>query len=152
MPDTRKWFQVIFLPKLLFVWPSNIPGGVQKTWPLVLTGHELVMRFCSSVISEKVSTPALPDSWGWCDFKRDTTSLRYRRFLQSLHILRELQVCFFNGLTDFTFWEGYFFTFLAVPRSMWDFSSPRRDQTCAPCIGSTESKPLDHQGSPWFYF
>ena len=28
------------------------------------------------------------------------------------------------------------------------FSSPTRDQTQAPCIGSSESYPLDHQGSP----
>ena len=30
-------------------------------------------------------------------------------------------------------------------------SSPTRDQTQAPCIGSTESYPLDHQGSPYIY-
>ena len=51
LPNIRKWLQVIFLPKLLFVWPSNIPGEVQKTWSLVLTGHELVMRVYSSMIS-----------------------------------------------------------------------------------------------------
>ena len=27
--------------------------------------------------------------------------------------------------------------------------SPARDWTCASCLISTESKPLDHQGSPW---
>ena len=26
--------------------------------------------------------------------------------------------------------------FLAMPHSMWDFSSPIRDRTCAPCSGS----------------
>ena len=31
-------------------------------------------------------------------------------------------------------------------------SSPTRDQTWAPCIRSAESYPLDHQGSPNFYF
>ena len=30
---------------------------------------------------------------------------------------------------------------------MWDLSSPTRDQTYAPCSGSTESQPLDLQGS-----
>ena len=29
-----------------------------------------------------------------------------------------------------------------------DLSSPTRDQTLIPCSGSTESKPLDHQGRP----
>ena len=34
-----------------------------------------------------------------------------------------------------------FFSFiaLAMPRGMWDLSSPTRDGTRAPCIGSTES-------------
>ena len=31
---------------------------------------------------------------------------------------------------------------------MQDLSSPTRDRTHAPCIGITESHPLDHQGSP----
>ena len=31
---------------------------------------------------------------------------------------------------------------------MQDLSSLTRDQTQAPCIGSVESQPLDHQGSP----
>ena len=35
---------------------------------------------------------------------------------------------------------------LAAPRSMQDLSSPTRDGTCAPCSGSSESKPLDRQG------
>ena len=30
---------------------------------------------------------------------------------------------------------------------MWDLISPTRDQTYAPCSGSTESQPLDLQGS-----
>ena len=38
--------------------------------------------------------------------------------------------------------------FLAVPRSMRELSSPVRDQTRAPCSGSAESEPLDHQGIP----
>ena len=38
---------------------------------------------------------------------------------------------------------------LAVPGSMHDLSSPTRDRTRAPCGGSMESSPLDHQGSPW---
>ena len=35
-----------------------------------------------------------------------------------------------------------------MPPSMWDPSSLTRDQTYTPCIGSTESQPLDHQGIP----
>lgn len=35
---------------------------------------------------------------------------------------------------------------------MWDFGSLTRDRTCAPCIGSVESSPLDYQGSPRIFF
>ena len=31
---------------------------------------------------------------------------------------------------------------------MWDFSSLTRDRTRAPCSGSTDSQPQDHQGIP----
>ena len=34
-----------------------------------------------------------------------------------------------------------FFFFLAAPQGMRDVSSPARDQTHAPCSGSTESQP-----------
>ena len=33
----------------------------------------------------------------------------------------------------------FFFFFLAMPHGMWDLSSPTRDRTHAPCIGSAES-------------
>ena len=36
--------------------------------------------------------------------------------------------------------------------SMWDLSFPNRDRTHAPCSGSAESQPLDHQGSPLHFF
>ena len=42
-------------------------------------------------------------------------------------------------------WLSFFF--LAM-WSMWDLSSPTRDRTQAPCIGGSESQPLDRQGSP----
>ena len=42
----------------------------------------------------------------------------------------------------------FFFFFLAAPRGMQNLSSLIRDQTHAPCRGSAESSPLDHQGSP----
>ena len=35
---------------------------------------------------------------------------------------------------------------------MQDLSSRTRDRTWAPCIGSVESYPLDHQGSPRRFF
>ena len=34
---------------------------------------------------------------------------------------------------------SFFFFFLAMPGSLWDLSSPIRDQTGAPCIGRVES-------------
>ena len=38
----------------------------------------------------------------------------------------------------------------AMPHGMWGLSS--RDQIHAPCTGSVESKPLDHQGGPTMSF
>ena len=40
------------------------------------------------------------------------------------------------------------FFFFNVSYSMWDLSSPTRDWTHNPYIGSTESQPLGHQGNP----
>ena len=37
---------------------------------------------------------------------------------------------------------------LAVPHGMQGLSFPTRDQTHGPCVGSTESLPLDQQGRP----
>ena len=42
-----------------------------------------------------------------------------------------------NSLILFFFF--FLFFFLATPHGMWDLSSLTRDQTCAPCSGSTES-------------
>ena len=41
-----------------------------------------------------------------------------------------------------------FSSFLRVG-SMYSLSSPTRDWTSAPCSGTMESQPLDHQGSPF---
>ena len=45
-------------------------------------------------------------------------------------------------------WFCFIFYFLAVPHSMWGLRSSTRDQTCIPCFGSAEAKPLDRQRSP----
>ena len=42
-----------------------------------------------------------------------------------------------------------YFYFLALPPHMWDLSSPTRDRTHTPCIGSVGSQLLDHQRCPW---
>ena len=44
------------------------------------------------------------------------------------------------------FWESLIIFFCHLC-AMWDLCSPTRDQTYAPCSGSTESQPLDLQGS-----
>ena len=42
----------------------------------------------------------------------------------------------------------YIHTFFFLPLGLWDLSSLTRNQTLAPCNRNTESKPLNHQGSP----
>ena len=51
----------------------------------------------------------------------------------------------------FSFYFLFFFP-LAMLHDMWDLSSLTRGRTHAPCSRSTEPEPLDHQGSPPFYF
>ena len=48
-------------------------------------------------------------------------------------------------------WSPFLF-FFGCAHGMWDLSSPNRDQTCTPCIGSAKSGPLDPRGSPTFAF
>ena len=47
----------------------------------------------------------------------------------------------------------YFKNFLATPRGTWKFinSSPTRDRTCTPRIGSLDSLLWDRQGNPCLY-
>ena len=42
----------------------------------------------------------------------------------------------------------FYFIFFFFGHSMWDISSPTRDRTYSLCTGSSESYPLDPQGSP----
>ena len=46
----------------------------------------------------------------------------------------------------------FYFCVLSMPCNMWDLSSLTRDQISGPCIGSTESEPLDCQVSLWVFF
>ena len=51
------------------------------------------------------------------------------------------------------FFFFFFLIFLDSPCGKWDRSSLTRDWTRTPCVGSSESSPLDRQGSPqdWYY-
>ena len=64
-------------------------------------------------------------------------------------IIIKLFHVFLNCYTDCIFTETFFIKkkSLAMPRGMWDLSSLTRDQTSAPCSGSMDSLPVDHQGS-----
>ena len=44
--------------------------------------------------------------------------------------------------------QAFFFFFLAALSSMWDLSSPARDQTCPLCTGSVKCQPLDYREAP----
>ena len=70
---------------------------------------------------------------------RETHSL----FSFSEHFLYKFYMC-----KSFLCLSLSFLFFLATPQDTWDLSSSTRDLTHAPCIGSTESLPLGHQGSP----
>ena len=44
-----------------------------------------------------------------------------------------------HGILFVCLFSFFGFFVLAAPHGMWDFSSPTRDQTHGPCIGSAES-------------
>lgn len=46
-------------------------------------------------------------------------------------------------------YTNFFFFFSAVPRGMWELTSPTGDCTHAPCIERVASWPPDLQESPW---
>ena len=50
--------------------------------------------------------------------------------------------------SDALFILKFIYLFLDAPCGMWDLSSLTRDATCIPCSRSTDSLPLDWQGSP----
>ena len=56
--------------------------------------------------------------------------------------------CVSEFRNDFLKVSFFFFFFFTVSHSMWGLSSPTRDWTHNPYIGSTVSQPLGHQGSP----
>ena len=58
-------------------------------------------------------------------------------FLKNLSFLKPFLLCFIR-----------LFLLLAILCSMWNLSSPTRDQTHVLCTGSMASSPLDHGGSP----
>ena len=91
---------------------------------------------------ERVSLTTGPDllfvTWvsGWTP---RAVSLFLSFYTQALTSPSPVQLIFFSFL-DFIF----SFIFWAMLCSMWDLSSPTRNQTHAPRIGSGESLPPDH--------
>ena len=61
---------------------------------------------------------------------------------------RKFRHCHFPHLFHFLFSPCP----LASLPSMWDLSSPTRDRTRTPCIGSFKAYPLQHQRSTHFFF
>ena len=63
-----------------------------------------------------------------------------RRFDQSFHGRRYMDAFIY-----------LFILKMFLPRSLWDLSSPTRDQTQALGSESAKSYPLDHQGISWMH-
>jgi len=71
----------------------------------------------------------------------------------TLYVLKLSGSCLGSSSRKWQLWvsgctSGHKIFFFLAMWSMWDLSSPTRDWTQAPCIGSLEFQPLDHQGSP----
>lgn len=58
-----------------------------------------------------------------------------------------------TSMSIFSIESLFIYYLFAVQQSMWDLTSPIRDQTHTSCSEGTESDPLDRQGIPesrWF--
>ena len=104
----------------------------------------------------KWSTPAFIIVVGWI-IVRQKTSLSQSWTLWILHfmtkdVIKDPEM----GKLSEIIWVGppcnhkfvFCFQFFGIPHGMWDLSSLTRDRSPVPCSGSTESEPLDCQGSP----
>ena len=68
--------------------------------------------------------------------------------IQQIYLITVGFFLFCFGLVFFCFFGVLFhFLFLAALCGIWDLRSRTRDGILAPCSGSMESQPLDHQGS-----
>ena len=70
---------------------------------------------------------------------------RYRRHCKTITIICITGI----SITSKVSWRALLLFVWPKLHGMRDLSSPTRDWTCAPCIGSMETSPLDHQGLPF---
>ena len=111
-------------PKIIFLSPNNLDGPSRRNMKIETEIHQKSpgpIQLSITCIHIQVS----PHLW------KDSTNNRPR-----------------NG-SLFSRSGFFFFFFLATPCGTWDpiNSSPSGDWTSMPCTGSTESQPLNHQGS-----
>ena len=119
---------------------SPAPDSLQALFGYRECETSWFLRPWASLAAEKVKNlPAMQETW-----VRSLGQTSWRREWLLIPIIFFYIYC-------------YVFIYLAVPGLICGSEllaeacgsvSPTRDRTRAPCIGSTESYPLDHQGSP----
>ena len=123
LPNSFKADTLQWLRSPLSLWPRiTMPG-------LLLNSHAVPLSPSFSFL--RVPNSFLPYCFFICLY-----------FLSEGNTLYIWLTCFYFGSQKKNF-------FLAPLSSMQDLSFLNRDQTQAPCNGSTESQPLNHKGSPF---
>ena len=149
---------------MIFI-PSYRSHRNEKSWMLIKAlfrrAEKLKQSKCSSTDTMKYNSIIKRNAVE----KYDSDSWKYYTKSNKLavknHILHDSIYLFFRECLSFYFFHDLFWlycTFIAAHGpsscSVWvqlrhgDRSSLTRDQTWVPCIGTTESYPLDYQGSP----
>ena len=118
---------------------ATVQSQTQPTLSLSLWGQAPV----GTRIPSKPQVPSLPSLLCFISWLAGAVFSRRGCGWYDSRALTYLRIALYCSHTQNTTW-----LFSSPPCSMQDLSSPTRDQTHAPCNGSTESQSLDHQGSP----
>ena len=119
--------------------------------PCVGSWHSLLLKFTGdSKAQPGCGTPFLNDRQMPISLTSSLRSVINKD--QNVRILGVFQLYAHSNLCNSPLIKSlslfYFFLLFGHACGMWDLSSPTGNRIQAPCIGSTESQPLDHQGSP----
>ena len=122
---------------------------------------EIIQRWRSERIFTEdlaVTISDCRDPWCFCIFTLSVFPKISRVNTQDTPSAKKSSNSFlFNGLSSTSFSKIFsgklniLLFFFPVLHSTWDFSSPARDWTCAPCLGSTESQHWTTREVPWAF-
>ena len=120
---------------------GNSASRSLQTWA-VTSKTQLKGGSLRSPRDTETGTDVLPDlvvPLGWAQHEGQRAGLMLLKFRDLEHKSMLPGISFYKNFILINFFTLIFFFFLAVPHSVWDLSSPTKDQTHAPFSGSTKS-------------